>query len=228
MKGKTMRIMSRRKRSYRRKKDHGSTMIEMVVCFALLGIFMAAAAVMISNVTSIHYEIKGELLSREVSDILMEKMVSEIDGATYYGIGNDGNPKILNSNSEIELTDKTGTRVTLKMSDSQLVVHYHEIEIDGSADDPKSRKASDWKFDKNLYKGFYLTGLSFYVGGGPDPSDLNKYGLSSVSMSNYPSNVVLILMKMKRQGNDEEYHYYRFVKMYNIPETDTPTSGANG
>lgn len=203
-------------------------MIEMVVCFALLGIFMAAAAVMISNVTSIHYEIKGELLSREVSDILMEKMVSEIDGATYYGIGNDGNPKILNSNSEIELTDKTGTRVTLKMSDSQLVVHYHEIEIDGSADDPKSRKASDWKFDKNLYKGFYLTGLSFYVGGGPDPSDLNKYGLSSVSMSNYPSNVVLILMKMKRQGSDEEYHYYRFVKMYNIPETDTPTSGANG
>ncbi|MBR6173287.1 MAG: prepilin-type N-terminal cleavage/methylation domain-containing protein [Eubacterium sp.] len=217
-----MKIRCMWKNLYRKKNDRGSTMIEMVVCFALLGIFMASAAVMISNVTSIHYEIKGELLSREVSDILMEKMVSEIDGAAYYGIGNDGNPKILNGNSEIELTDKTDTHVTLKMSESQLMVHYHEILIDGSDKDPKSRNASDWKFDKNLYKGFYLTGLSFYMGGGKNPSDPDKYGLSSISMSDYPSNVVLILMKLKRQGNNEEYHYYRFVKMYNVPETNNP------
>ena len=213
-----MRIRSIRRISYRRKRDRGSTMIEMVVCFALLGIFMACAAGMISTVTSIHYEIKGELLSREVSDIVMEKLVSEIDGAKYYDSGSDDNPTIKNDNSEMELTDKTDTRVILKESGGQLVVHYPAIEIDGSTDNPGGRKATDWKFDSNMYKGFQLTSLSFYKGGEDDPDDLADYGLSSISLKEYPPNVVLILMKMQYEDNREEYCYYRFVKMYNIPD----------
>ena len=204
------------------KNNRGSTLVEMVVCFALLGIFMACAAALISSITSIHYSIKGEMISREVSDILMNKIVSEIDGAKYYGEETEAakykNPQI-DGNTSITMYDKTDTLVTLKRdADKGLVVHYAEILVDGMKANPDSREPMDWYFDDAVYKGFQLTGLSFYRGGSGTVSNAEEYGISDVNLSDYPPNVVLVLMKLKYDNEEDEYHYYRFVRMFNIPE----------
>ena len=214
----------------RKRKDnnHGTTLIEMVVCFALLGIFMACAAALISSITQIYYSIKGEMGSREVSDIVMDRIVSEIDGAKYFGSSEahaDDNPTI--SADEITLCDKTDTRVSLSMDDGKLIVHYFEKVVDGSIGSPNSRYATDWSFDDSFYKGFYLTNLSFYRGGGTTPSNLNEYGLADVNLSQYPTNVVLVLMEMKNDRYSGVYRYYRFITMYNVPD-EQPPSGPEG
>ena len=94
-----------------KKDNQGSTLVEMIVCFALLGIFMACAAALITSITSIYYTIKGEIYSREVSDIVMTKIVSEIDGAMYFEKLPTANPTISEDHKSIAFSDKTDTRV---------------------------------------------------------------------------------------------------------------------
>ena len=40
-------------------KDTGFTLVELIVCFALLGIFMVCAMLIISSVMGIYYHAKG-------------------------------------------------------------------------------------------------------------------------------------------------------------------------
>ena len=197
-------------------------MVEMIVCFALLGIFMACAASLISSITTIYYQIKGEIYSREVSDIVLGKIVSEIDGAEY------GKPVSVTEDHEvIDLYDKTGTRVALKLddeSDRGLVVYYYGIEHykSGALDEEKSRNETDWCFDAAVYNGFNVTELLFYRGGESlkdnDSQTVEQYGLTGLDMSSYGTDVVLVLLKMRSEKYGE-YRYYRFVHMYSVKDT---------
>ena len=64
----------------------GTTLVEMIVCFALLAIFVTAAASIIASTTNLYYQVKGETYSGQVSDILTEKIASTVEGAK---CGND-------------------------------------------------------------------------------------------------------------------------------------------
>lgn len=195
--------------SQKLRDNHGTTLVEMIVSFALLSIFLMCAAMIISTISMMYYNIKGEIYSREVSDIILEKITSELDGAIYYDYESD-NPIITDGNSTITLCDKTNTKVSLKMDTSELknglVVNYHEIEYrqNGFLSKKNSRKATDWYFDKNMYNGFEIKELKFYGGG-------------TGSMSSYGGNIVLVQLKIqsKKYG---EYTYNKYVKMYNLPD----------
>ena len=105
----------------------------MIVCFALLGIFMAAAATFISTISSLYYEIKGETYARQVSDIVLEKIESEIDGAIYKTGATTDNPALTGSPlkySSITLYDKTDTQVKLVMENNELIIRYSAIRDD--------------------------------------------------------------------------------------------------
>lgn len=206
----------------RKRKDHGATLIEMIVCFALLGIFMACASALITSITSIYYSIRGEIYSREVSDIVMEKIVSELDGAKYTketepGV-DYGNPKISADHKSIDLYDKTDTRVILRKNNKdKLEIYYYPIQYEpGSAD---NRNATNWYFDDSVYNGFFVADLAFYRGGDSITAEVStEYGLGSIDMNDYGDNVVLVLLKM----NSEKYgvyHYHRFVRMANVDDT---------
>ena len=93
----------------------------MIVSFALLAIFLVAASAFIGTITNLFYNIKGETYSRQVSDILLQKLESEIDGSKYEK-NSDNNLKILagfDSDTEadvgnvIDLYDKTDTHVKI-------------------------------------------------------------------------------------------------------------------
>lgn len=219
-----------------RVNNQGTTFVEMIVCFALLAIFLACAAALISNITMIYYNIKGEIYSREVSDIVMEKIVSEVDGAEYFrptstSVGT--NPKVSTDHKSIDLFDKTDTSVSVSAKNNKLVIHYYPIvyKVNGADDDILSREATDWYFDDSVYNGFEISELSFYQGGAtassPSSNEAKKYGLSGLDMSNYGSNIILVLLKMdsERYG---EFYFYRFVKMYNIPYSTSAPAPPGG
>lgn len=214
-------LVNRLKKSKIGRNNAGSTLVEMIVCFALLGIFMACAATLIAVIANIYYDVKGETFERQVSDIVMGKIESEVDGALYFdGVPKD-NPSIKNNNS-ITLFDKTYTQVTLTCSgDKKLQVNYSKIDYakDGVVDQTKSLSATTWQFDDSVYKGFMIEELYFYKKGDTINSTVKtNFGLSSDNMDNYGDNVVLVLLHLKsdRYG---DYYNKRYVKMYNVPDT---------
>ncbi len=205
-----------------KKNNHGSTFVEMIVCFALLSLFMVCAAIIISSITTMYYNIKGEIYSRQVSDIVLEKISSEIDGAEYDEDITANNPII--SDSRVELFDKTGTKVILSLDTTNnkgLLIQYPEIVyIDkGIKDQNKSKKATEWYFDESMYNGFVIQELSFYQGGNATTvANAGNYGLAGINMADYGENVVLVLLKINsdRYGT---YYFHRFVRMYNYPQS---------
>jgi len=202
------------------RKNKGTTLIEMIVAFALLGIFLAVATAVIVRIANLYYDIKGETYAEQVSDILLEKISSEIDGAKYYS----GDPKSIplidgninnNIGESIKLIDKTGTSVKLYTDSNGMFAIYYDA-INDTVNPDNDRKATVWKFDENVYNGFALTELKFIRGDGVSEhsDDISSYGISG---GNYDDNVILVLLTIDSPKYGE-YKEYRFIKMYYVPE----------
>ncbi|SEQ11493.1 hypothetical protein SAMN02910369_01234 [Lachnospiraceae bacterium NE2001] len=200
--------------------NSGTTLIEMLVCFILLAIFLVCASSLISSISMLYYSIKGEIYAREVSDIILEKVVSEVDGAIYFKTGDTSggtNPVISSDNVSIDLYDKTNTHVVLEKKNNKLNVHYPAISNIGGEGAVKSREASDWGFSNNMYNGFELTDIHFYRGGiTTEINQASKYGLDGLDLKNYDNNVVLVTIQM-HSDRYQDYYYYRFIRLHNVP-----------
>ena len=200
--------------------NRGMTLVEMIVSFALLAIFLASAAAIIGTITSMYFEIKGENYSRQVSDIILEKIESEIDGAKFESGGTINEPKIQKSitgNDEvgvdegpaIVLTDKTDTKLKMYSDNGELVIHYYPI--------GDSYGSTDWKFDKSVYNHFTIDELIFVKGDklGSSGVDCSEFGLDNPGTYGPDIMVVFLKIHSARYG---DYYSYRFVKMYNYTE----------
>ena len=201
--------------------NKGTTLVEMIVCFALLAIFVSMATVIIGMITSLYYEVKGETYAKQVSDIVIEKVASEIDGAIYTDGDTANNPQIDgNINKKIgtgiSLIDKTNTSVTVSVQDSKLVIDYNEI-VD-TEDESNNRNATVWRFDDSVYNGFTISEFELIRGDGiaSEEAKVRGYGING-ALTDYDDNIILILMTLDspRYG---EYRSYRFVQMYNVPK----------
>ena len=59
----------------------GITLAELVVTFALMGIFLAAAAAVISSSIMVHAQMSGTMYASTVSETLLDKVTGELAGA---------------------------------------------------------------------------------------------------------------------------------------------------
>jgi len=201
----------------------GSTLIEMIVCFALLSLFVTSASMIIASTTNLYHRVKGETNAKQITDIVMEKILYEIEGAKYddsYELWTGDNPAVSDDWKSISLYDKTDTGVTLKAAEGELIVEY--AAINNTVDSSKSREATVWKFDKKMY-GMYSVDELYFV---PGPqiynasakiSDIADYGIGDLSSLIYKNNIVVVFMKVShpRYGT---YRLYRPIKMYYLPE----------
>ena len=207
-----------------RRNNKGTTLTEIIVSFALLGIFLASAAAVISLITNTYYRTKGETYAKQVSDIVLEKIVSELEGAKYEPVAEGEtsgiNPAISTSrgSSTITLYDRTDTKIDIyaDSTDKEIKIYYYDI--NNSFDSSKSRSATTWKFDKGVYNGYTIEQLDFVWGNKlSEFSAASDYGLDASSV-NYGNDIVVVFLKMNNPKYDE-YYTYRVVKMYNITDT---------
>ena len=225
------------------RSDAGTTLIEMVVAFALLGIFLVAASSIISTITGMFYHIKAETYSKQVSDIVLEKVSSEIEGAVWED-GSGDNLKILASEDIDEakasasdadalededqgecvvLFDKTDTKIMMYAEEGRLIVHYFDISR-GS----EHYNATDWTFSDSVYNDYSVKDLVFVHGDGEKLEDFldtkitvngkettqgELYGLATTA--EYGSDVVVVFLHIKSERYGD-YYTYRFVRMYNV------------
>lgn len=203
--------------------DAGTTLVEMIMCFALLSIFISAAASIIASTTNVYYQVKGETYSRQVADILMEKISSEIEGAKYTEDATAGNPVIVANNanaatdgysSYVDLYDRTDTHVKIYAQNKMLQIYYYPFR-----NNEAERNGTFWRFDSKVYNGFMIEELKFIPGNetGTYSETLQGYGISNVS---YDDSIVIILLKLKSDKYGE-YKSYRPVKMFNVPGDTT-------
>lgn len=207
-----------------KRSDKGITLVEMIVSFALLSILVAASTVIISNVTVLYYRVRGENYARQISNIIITKITSEVTGAKYSNKNVAGNPRILNKidgvnpdGNAIELYDRTNTKVRLYSENGHLIVHYPSITVED--DETKNRTDTDWNYDEKIYNGFSIEELYFVQADTYDNTDYaQKYGVTEFDMTNYPDNVVAVYMTLSSPQYGE-FKIYRYVKIYEAPET---------
>ena len=208
------------------KDNKGTTLVEMIVTFALLSIFLAASAMIISTITKMYYQTKGETYSKQIGDILMEKVASEIEGAQYDKTQPGNNPKIddvedKKNGTSIRLYDRTDTNVMIRVQDNRLVLDY--AAITGSAS--INRNATTWKFDDVVYNGFDITDFQIIRGdalnsSNPDSATLvanaEDYGITG-DVENYGKDIYLVLLSIHNEKYGE-YKFFRFVRLYKYEE----------
>lgn len=184
----------------RRKQNHaGTTMVEMIVTFALLSLFMVAASRVISYTTSIYYQAKGSATGLEVSAMLSNKLIGMIEGAV-------NSPEIVQNaypdSDSIRFTDATESVVTIS---SQYVTDakgrqtgpYLTIHYDPAQKGAVNYEETDFRYDAKAYLGFVVTNLRFR-----DPG------------SEYPDNVVKMEMTLhsEKYGDYTSFYYIKAVK----------------
>ncbi len=212
----------------------GMTLVEMVVSFALLSLFVSAAAVVIFNVTNLYYHVRGENYARQVADVVVEKVISEISGAKYNKNFTTANPKIYTSssaveeitgegcvNSAIELYNRTDTKVLIYANSGILRIYYYEITDTRPGYEDNNRKATFWNYDRNVYNNFTIEKMDFAQAcDSRNVSLANEYEIGEVpDTSAYDQNVVAVYMRMKSPKYGS-FTICRYVRLYNAPADD--------
>ena len=204
------------------RRNAGTTLVEIIVSFALLGIFMTAAAMVISNIANSYFTVKGETYSKQVTDILFEKTASAIEGAKYSDTMDNIKPAVSDNYSKITLRDRTGTKVSIYAEDGEIRFFY--AQINDETDSSKNRDATVWRCDDELYNGFSIQNLYFVPGNELSTfGNAEEYGMNTNNCE-YGDDVIVLFMKMKHQKYGY-YHTYRVVKMFYVPDSTEEEGG---
>ncbi len=222
-----------------KKNNKGSTLIEMLVCFALLGIFMSAAAVVVANVTNVYFDVKGETYGRQVSEIILGKITGEIEGAKVSLENPYTQPVIYQEPADamagnrfgfkMDLYDRTDTHIQMYAEDGQLKIRYLEINPEKEDSTPEYKEGhydeTTWTFDDAVYQGFYVKDLKFVqanqgIGNAVSQNTLpEKEAYGEDNDVDYPGNVIGVYLTLQ-SSQYGEFYAYRYVRMYNLGEED--------
>lgn len=160
------RLLSRAGKACTRSR-RGATLVELLVTFALLAIFLMSAAAVLTPATRVYLNLKYQSYAQSVSDILLERVCGQIASASAdeMVISDDG--------GKISFSDSKASPMYIALSSSCvpdegnedvasgfLLLHYRTIYYS----DDGSRvlwNAVNWKYDLNAYQGFEIESIHF-------------------------------------------------------------------
>lgn len=112
-----------------KKNNKGTTLTEMIVTFALTGIFLVAAAGILSSAVLIHGQLTSTMNAQNVGEMLLDKITGE-------------------------MSSKKGE---VLVQDGLLVIHYVEPATEGLTGNRTNQRV--WKMDEKAYMGFRISDL---------------------------------------------------------------------
>ena len=152
-----------------RKDNLGTTLVEMLACFALVGILLAAAAGLISVTMETYYSVRQteygtQTLGRTLDRI--KEVLGTADSREEIRFGEEG--------KEVCFIDQKGQEVTVrKDTEGYLEITYR---------DPNTLETRLWKLDPKAYMGNNIRELRFYrpCDQNPGEYDTNVIGVDIV------------------------------------------------
>lgn len=222
----------------------GTSLIELVVTFALIGIFLAMSSQLISSALHVYYKIQSISYGKQVADVILDKIGEEVTGAQVTDPLQDQAESDVKSvivwpnkiqikedreGSDVTIerrkpqyrdvtTGTTGTFVDVNERENQLVLRYAEVKkLIGSGDEAQEvtvYEAVDWTFDEKAYMDYDLTELKFSI---PNLDISLKNPTTSEQL--YKKNVIKveITIKHKRFGT---YKATRYMECFDFQTDD--------
>ena len=150
----------------------GSTLVEVIVTFALIGMFLLAATTAVSAAMNAFYRMESLSRAIVVSDTILDKAQGELSLASA-----DGALLCLGGESSGDDWWKTicfysanGNPVRMESEASgdgkgRFSLYYYPVK-------DSSSQGTDWTFDENFYQGFWIEDLSFRWNGTDDGSSV--------------------------------------------------------
>lgn len=202
----------------------GVTLVELVVTFALLTIFLTATCQIMASGIKVYHKIRAVGEARQAADTLMDKVCTMLEGAKATSpvtIGEGG--------SRITFTEKSGSSVCITTtrhwkeikdtdpessnfrdpgkydsSENYMVIYYYAVFDQSASDGVRKNKyqAVDWMFDPAFYMGYTVQSLTF------------KWADESGTV--YPKNVIQVELTLESPLYGE-YTAEKFVQCYNLP-----------
>lgn len=206
--------------------NRGTTLVELIVSFTLLSLFMVAATRVISYTVSVYYEAKSISNGLQITNLLSRKIVYELENSVSYSnvtlnaqewsddekitinkgsYDEDSNMLIANDGSSIVYFDAAGNQVYIGVDkDGYLVFHYYPVIVGG--DGSHDRASVDWKYDAKAYMGYTVKSIKFSQAMYNENGSLNK---------DYDKNILKLELTVY-SGRYGEYSTTQYIKCYNF------------
>ena len=212
--------MGSKNKSIRKMNNAGLTLVEMIVTFALLGLFMVAACRVIAYTVNIYFAAKGIDNSLVVADLIADKTeglvgsMCDSDTMDYDTINNADTGVTANdtlpyiNDDKLYFVNDTNCPVCVWEEDGELrVTYYNKITgTDAVGNELIEYKQVPWSFDKKAYMGYSIKEGSFH---------LNKAG------AGYPDNVYKLEFTIT-SPKFGDYPTTRYIKCFNKSEAVAP------
>lgn len=202
------------------KEKSGITLVELIVAFALIGLFMTAASFVLTSSLRLFTRMQSVSSAVTVSDILLDKIAGEISaakqphmqgdvasdhGGYYIWLGKDGNMDFGSGSEWITMWNRSKSPLAIYAEpDGALCLRYYETvrgevgaAITGAS---KTVPEMNWHFDNGVYMGYRITegGLTF----------------SREDPENHP-NVIRIDLEIHNDRTGFTYRSSRYAECYN-------------
>ena len=183
--------------------EKGMTLVELVVTFAMITIFLSSIVMLIPSTIRVYYKIRSMGNAIQVSDMIMDKISGELENAVSQSNSSDiltvTNDPSGKGSSTVKYWDADGTPITLQMTadNKYLAVHYEALQHQGNT------VPVDWTFDTKAYLGYHIDSLKY-----------------TASLEGYPNNVIRVDLDVSdAKGNARKTT--RYIKLYNYSEETT-------
>ena len=150
------------------KKKNGTTLVELMVAFAIAAIFMASATMLVSSFTNVYLRIINRNRIQDISNVIMEKVVEELTYAseTATEVEADkvkGSVMLSSEDGEgnyyvVEYSNKDGNPVRMSSQDDEhgkergLLLEYQPIYENNSPEGNILYEGSQWYMGAGFYK----------------------------------------------------------------------------
>ena len=191
-----------------KKNRTGATLVEVMVTFALIGLFLLAATTAVSAAMNAFYRMEAISRAIVVSDTILDKAEGELSGAMA-----DGASLCLGGSTEgdgwwstICFYTANGSPVRMQSEDAgdgkgKFSLYYYPVQDTSGTDTSGNSSGTDWTFDEKFYQGFWVTQLSFRWNGTVES----------------PDNIIEI--KLSLTNGTASYSQTRFVQCTNFFRT---------
>ena len=145
--------------------NRGTTLAEMIVTFALIGIFLVAASGVISSAVILHSDLSAAMHAQSVGEILIDKVTGELAAAQPKGsrsvvIGES--QKAGGTIGEgIAFYDRESNKSRMYVRDGRLVLSYEETVKINEYGEVMVSPEREWKLDDKAYMGYQISDLQF-------------------------------------------------------------------